>query len=118
MVETLNLADGLPVSLSTNYFAPRRFVGAGDVFRKTKSLPATLQHFGIKNHSRAVSRITARLPSSEDARLLQQQPTRPVLQSEAIDVDEQGIPVVVTTTRFASDRVQIIFNTATVKPAA
>ena len=69
----------------------------------------------MKNYVRAVSRITARLPSTEDARQLEQPVTRPILQSEALDVDEQGRPLSALITRFASDRVQIVFNTAPIK---
>jgi hypothetical protein len=37
--------------------------------------------------------------------------TRPILQSEAINIDLAGRPIEFGVTRFAADRVQIVFET-------
>ena len=51
-------------------------------------------HYGIDDYTRKWSRITAALPSPEVARLLGQPKTRPILQVEALNVDQQGAPAV------------------------
>ena len=40
--------------------------------------------------------------------------TRPVLLTEAVDVDAEGKPVSVSLTRFASDRVQLVLDSTVV----
>jgi GntR family phosphonate transport system transcriptional regulator len=60
--------------------------------------------------------VTARLPTTEEARHLKQPVTRPVLQSEALDMDAVGQPLSVNYTRFASDRVQIVLDTVGGEP--
>ena len=57
-------------------------------------------HYGIDDYTRKWSRITAALPSPEVARLLGQPKTRPILQVEALNVDQQGAPLQYSITRF------------------
>jgi GntR family phosphonate transport system transcriptional regulator len=111
LLERVNSAGGRPISISTVYFAAARFPGFEQVYAETQSITETLRRFGVEDYVRAVTRVTARLPTAEEARHLKQPVTRPVLQSEALDVDTAGKPLSVNYTRFASDRVQIVLDT-------
>lgn len=110
MMERLSAAGGLPVSLSTMYFPAARFRGFVEAHAETGSVTEALRRFGVADYTRAATRITARLPTQEEARHLKQPATRPILLSEAVDVDAEGRPVAVNITRFASDRVQIVLG--------
>jgi GntR family phosphonate transport system transcriptional regulator len=110
LLERVNFAGGMPVSRSTLYFPAARFPGFGEVYAGTQSITGTLRHFGIDDYARATTRVTARLPTAEEARDLKQSVTRPVLLSEALDIDPSGRPISVNITRFAGDRVQIVFD--------
>jgi GntR family phosphonate transport system transcriptional regulator len=111
LLERVNSAGGVPVSISTLYFPAARFSGFDRIYAQTQSITETLRRFGIEDYVRAETRLTARLPNAEEARHLKQAANRPVLQSHALDVDSVGEPVSVNITRFASDRVQILLET-------
>jgi len=53
------------------------------------------------------------MPTAEEARRLKQPVTRPILLTEAVDVDSDGRPISVSITRFASDRVQLVLDSTT-----
>lgn len=110
MLERLSLTGETPVSLTTLYLPSGRFGGFARIFAEAGSLPAAVARFGITEQRRGVTRVTARLPSAEEARLLRQPATRPILQSEALYLDPEERPVWVAISRFASDRVQIVFD--------
>jgi GntR family transcriptional regulator, phosphonate transport system regulatory protein len=109
-LDRISLADAVPVSLATIYLPAARFPGFASIYREHPSITATLRHFGIGDYVRSRTRVTARLPSPEEALHLKQPQSRPVLQAEALDLDLAGRPIAVNITRFAGDRVQITFD--------
>ena len=110
MLETLSSAGGLPVSLSTSYFPAGRFPGLAGLVAETGSITRALERCGIADYARASTRVTARMPTAEEAKRLKQPVTRPILLAEAVDVDTDGRPISVSMTRFASDRVQLVLD--------
>lgn len=101
-------ADGRRISYSTAFFPRALFPGMVRVYRELKSVTRTLDHFGVTDYSRRQTRITARMPSGEEARELGQPRNRPVLVTESVNVDESGVPVEFGICLFASDWVQIL----------
>ncbi|HET8726510.1 MAG TPA: UTRA domain-containing protein, partial [Alphaproteobacteria bacterium] len=59
---------------------------------------------------RKSTRVSARMPTAEEARRLNQPKTRPVLVAESVNVGRDQRPVEYVVTRFASDWVQIVFE--------
>ena len=108
VLETVGEADGQRLCVTSHYFEARRFPGIAEVFVREGSITRTLAHFGIRDFERRSTRVTARLPSPEDARYLHQPKTRPVLVTEAINATPDGQPVEYGLSRFASDRVQLV----------
>lgn len=109
-IETLGEADGRPISIATHYFPKPRFETIVDAYVETRSITQALKHFGIDDYVRKSTRVSARMPTAEEARRLNQPKTRPVLVAESINVDSDRRPVEYVVTRFASDWVQIIFE--------
>lgn len=109
-LRTLNLADGVPISIGTNYFSAERFDGIQVAFRETSSITRSLAGFGITDYVRKHTRVTAHMPTIEEARVLKQPPNRPVLQSTSIDTEPDGRPIQLGLTRFAGDRVQFVID--------
>ena len=70
----------------------KRFPDFAERLTALKSVSKVYAHYGIDDYTRKWSRITAALPSPEAARLLGQPKTRPILQVEALNVDQQGAP--------------------------
>lgn len=110
-LETLHEVDGRPASISSNFFPAERFPELIPVFAESRSITKALAHHDVGDYQRRSTRVTARMPDATDARYLQQPRNRPILVTEAVNVDRDGKPIQFSVTRFASDRVQIVFET-------
>ncbi len=107
-VDRLALADGRPVVLGTHHFPAARFAALAARLAEDPSISAAMAACGVPDYRRKVTRITARLPTPEEAELLQQSRSRPLLVAEAVNVDPQGAVVDVTFARYAAGRVQLV----------
>lgn len=103
-------AENRPISASEHYFDEKRFPDFAERLTALKSVSKVYAHYGIDDYTRKWSRITAALPSPEVARLLGQPKTRPILQVEALNVDQQGAPLQYSITRFVGDMVQLMVS--------
>ena len=109
-LESLGEVDGQPVSLSSHYFPAKRFPALIPVYSKTGSITKALEHHGVGDYRRKVTRVMSSLPEPEEAALLKQASVRPVLLVESVNVDREGVPVQFSRTRWAGDRTQLIFE--------
>ncbi len=107
-VDRLGLADGRPVVLGTHHLPLPRCAAAQEVLETKPSITAALEACGIPDYRRQSSRITARLPTPDEADLLQQSRSRPVLVAESLNVDPAGQPVDWTIAVYAAGRVQLV----------
>jgi len=110
-IETLGKAGDAPVSYARHAFPAERFAALPDAFAATSSITQALAACGVADYTRRVTRILARMPSETEALHLEQPLTRPVLQTDAVNVDPQGVPVQRSTTIFSGDRVQVVVAT-------
>ncbi|MCP1676458.1 GntR family phosphonate transport system transcriptional regulator [Natronocella acetinitrilica] len=110
LIEHLREVDERPISVSTHYFVKQRCDGLIEAYRECGSITQALFRVGIKDYLRDVTRVTARLPDADDARLLQQPRTQPVLVSEGVNVDLQQRPIEYALGRFSGQRVQFVFR--------
>jgi GntR family phosphonate transport system transcriptional regulator len=108
VVERVSLADGRPVVVGTHHFPAARFGRLPALLAENPSITAALTACGVPDYRRKVTRITARLPTPEEADILQQSRNRPVIVTESINVDPTGEVVDVTFGRYASGRVQLV----------
>jgi GntR family phosphonate transport system transcriptional regulator len=107
-LEILGEADGRPISVAGHYFPKARFDGLIEAYRRTGSITRALQGFDVQDYTRTLTRITTRLPSAEEARLLRQPRSRPLIVSEALNVDGAGKPIEFGIARFAGERVRMV----------
>jgi GntR family phosphonate transport system transcriptional regulator len=110
VAERLALADGRPVVLGTHHFPAARFRHMPALLAVNPSISAALAACGVPDFRRQVTRITARLPTAEEAALLQQSRARPILVAEAVNIDPSGAVVDVTFGRYAAGRVQLVVD--------
>ena len=110
VLETTGAADGRPINVSTTYFPAQRFPGLAELYRREMSVTKVMKHFGVDDYTRLESRVSAELPSAEDARRLKLPRSRPLLVVQSIDVDTQGQPISFNHVRFAGDRVHWTFD--------
>lgn len=108
MAETVNEANGHPVSVAIAYYPAARFDGFLEMLSEGVGSSEMLKRLGVEDYVRAESRITTQMPSEETARLLKQPLTRPLLCVESIDIDLEGHPIKYGETVFCGDRVQLV----------
>jgi GntR family transcriptional regulator, phosphonate transport system regulatory protein len=105
-IEMIAYADSVAVSYGIHSFPARRFAALPKAFADTNSITAALVRCGVSDYTREVTRLLTRLPSEREARYLEQAPSRPVLQAEAINVDMANVRIQRSLVVFAGDRVQ------------
>ncbi len=110
-LESLSEADGQPMSIGSSFFPARRFPELIPVYAETGSITKAMEHHGVGDYRRKVTRVTAVLPEAEEAVLLRQASNRPVLLIESLNVDGKDVPVQFARSRFAADRTQLVFET-------
>lgn len=109
MLERLGLADDRPVSLSTHWFPSARFPGLLEALRRV-GISQALAECGLADYRRQVTRVSARLPSIQEASLLRMPRNRPILVTENVNVDGAGVIVEYGTACYPTPRVQIVFE--------
>ena len=110
VMEAAREVEGVRLSISTHICPADRFAHVPDHFAKTGSITEALQRCGVEDYHRRSTRISARLPSAEDARYLHQPRNRPILVTESVNVDPNGVPIELGITRFAGDRIQMLVD--------
>lgn len=109
MIERSCRADSAMVGMARHYFPADRFRTLREAVTTTHSISQALISIGIENYFRRSTAVSARLPTSREARLLQQPVSRPVLVSKAINIDDTGRPIEFGVTLFLADRVRFEF---------
>jgi GntR family phosphonate transport system transcriptional regulator len=79
-----------------------------EIYTKVRSVTKALKQIGISDYRRVSTRVTARLPAPEEARLLRLGTNQPLLITEGVNADGDGRPIEYTMGCFASDRVQLV----------
>jgi GntR family phosphonate transport system transcriptional regulator len=115
LLTVLGEADGVPLSLGLNYFPAARLPQLLSVLReqsaaKTQPLSITqaLRAAGVDSYRRRRTKISARLPTAEEARSLRMARTQPVIETESVDVGEDNSPITYARTCFRADRLQFV----------
>lgn len=110
-LETRRSVDGRPLNIGTHHFPLRRFPTLGEAYKAERSITGALRRLGVADYTRKTTRVTARLPDGDEARLLMQPRNHPVLVTESVNVDEADRPIEYGVARFAAERVQFVFET-------
>ena len=110
VLERLGLADGVPVSLASHFFSPARLPGILESLQAAPTITAALRVVGVPDYVRQSTKVSARLPTSVEANLLQVGRSRPLLVCENTNVDDTGQVVEFGIARYPSTRVQVVFE--------
>ncbi len=105
LIESVGIADGIPILFSRHYFPLARVPAIGKAFERTLSITAALKRAGINSYARISTQVTARLPSVEEACHLEQPASLPILVVESVNVDAARCPIDFGIAHFASDKV-------------
>ncbi|MGL4237716.1 phosphonate metabolism transcriptional regulator PhnF [Tabrizicola sp.] len=107
VIEGISLADGEPLAAFRSVMPAGRFPGLLLELEKTSSVTAALAACGVKDYTRASTRITAKLATPLLALALKVPTGAAILRSVAVNVDAAGVPVEYGTAWFAGDRVAL-----------
>jgi GntR family phosphonate transport system transcriptional regulator len=110
VLERLGFADDRPVSLVRHYFPALRLKGMLQALQAAPRITAALRAVGVDDYLRQQTRVTARLPTQNEAVLLRMARNRPVLITENVNVDRAGTIVEFATGCYPTPRVQIVFE--------
>lgn len=110
VMERLGMADGTPVSLGSHYFTPSRLPGILEALQGAAGITEALARVGVADYVRVSTRVSARLPTSVEANLLQVGRARPLLVCENTNADPSGRIVEFGIARYPSTRVQVVFE--------
>ena len=109
-IEALRFADRVPICISTSWLSAERFPGAGNVFATARSMTKLLEHYGVRDYRRGLTRITAAIAEASDAARLDLALGRPILVVDSTDLDADGTPLVTKRSRFAAERVAFVVD--------
>jgi len=109
-LERLGLADGRPVSMGTHHFPAARFPKLLAALRAGMTITEALSEAGVADYRRQVTRVTARMPSEQEAALLALPRNRPLLITENVNIDASGAVVEFGISRYPTPRVQLVFE--------
>jgi len=111
-LETLRVADGVPMIVATSWFEQARVPNFVADYADSGSITTALKRAGIEDYRRKETRLTAELVEARDAQQLGLALGQPVLVMESINLDMEGKPIQVTRARVAADRMQLVVNGA------
>ena len=107
----LSRAAGVAVSRSVRWLSVERFP---EIDRRLvtarASITAAFASYGITDYVRLSTRLTARLATRDEARMLSLGRGAAILQSVAIDGLPDGTPLQVAVAAFAADRVEMVLD--------
>ena len=109
-LESLHVADGVPLSIATSWLSAERFPGIVGGYAESGSITEAMRREGVEDYRRRETRLTAERLSAADAEHLATPPDGLVLVARAIDVDLAGRPIQVLRTRFHADRMELVFR--------
>jgi len=106
----LRRSEGKPLGLTDHWFDADAFAEMPTLFEEFGSITACYKAMGIADFRRRETRVSARLPKTREAELLQTPRTRPLIITSAINTDPAGRVIEYGITRFSADRTTIVFE--------
>lgn len=107
-VDTMTVVDTIVVSLTASYFPLPRFEKIETIIEETGSFSEAWKRLGVQEYRRHESRISAVALSKLDAELLSMSRGQPAIFVTNINIDEEGLPIVVSFTRIAPQHMELV----------
>ena len=107
VAEGISSADDLPLAVFVSVFPAKPFPNLPEALQRTHSVTASLKEAGIKDYTRASTRLTAEAATPLQALHLRISERAPVLCAVSVNIATDGTPVEYGKTWFAGDRIQL-----------
>ncbi len=109
-MESIGKADGKVIGIFRQFYPYALCKGLDGLYRDTGSITKGLQLLGITDYTRKANTISARMPTSAEAALLEISRSRPVLITETVNVLHDDTPIEYGVNCWSSDRVQFTID--------
>ena len=109
-LETLHVADGVPLSVATSWFVEDRFPRIVAAYAETGSISKALVAHGIDDYHRRQTTITAERVTPIDAGHLGCGADAVVLSTQSANYDTAETPIQFSKSRFLAERVELVFD--------
>jgi GntR family transcriptional regulator, phosphonate transport system regulatory protein len=109
-LDLLRSGDEVPIVLARHSVPADRFPDFAERFAKTRSITQTFASYDVVGYTRKATRISARLPTSQEAQDLAAPPSAPILAWSSVNADVDGRPIDLDASVFAASRVDIVFD--------
>lgn len=106
-IDTLRVADGVPITVATNWFRQDLLPDLVPHYAELGSISKAMARAGFENYKRDKSWVTAIAATVHDARLLQVEVGFPLMQITSVNVSETGEKLQYTRSRFRGESVQL-----------
>lgn len=108
--DTVGEASGSVVSIARHHLPAALFPNAIGTVGTFSCVTEVYARFGFRSTQRRTSEISARLPTAEEARHLEQSRTEPVLEVRSLKTSRNNLPIDYTVARFSAARVSVFFD--------
>lgn len=109
-LETLGIADGVPLSRASHVFIPR-LSEIAELFRRLGSITLALRELGVADYIRLSTEVTARHAMAAEAADLALAPGAILLEIHAVNALPGGEPIQYSRTLFPADKVKLNLRT-------
>ena len=97
-------ADGIPVELGDSYYPAERFPDFDHARLRYPTISAALASYGVTDYERLSTEIEARMPTADEARILRQPKSVPLLVTRKVDADTDGVPITYSESVWPAER--------------
>lgn len=101
----IGTANGTPIELASVYVPADRFPDFPNVRNRHATTTATFTAYGIADYVRVSTTIETRMPTADEARMLRQPDSAPVLVVTRVDADMAGVPILFGQAVWSGERV-------------
>ncbi|AYG64363.1 GntR family transcriptional regulator [Rhizobium jaguaris] len=109
VVDLLGFVGNRPLAISRSFLDAQRYGKFVEAMGEQADIERALLAYGIKSVKPTGVTMFARMPTSEEATLLDQSIARPVVQKECADLDDDG-PIRYHVACYAADRIKFTFD--------
>jgi GntR family phosphonate transport system transcriptional regulator len=106
----LRTGDDVPIVVARHSMPVDRFADFAERFAEIRSITRTFASYNVVGYTRKATRISARLPTPQEAGDLAVSASAPVLVWVSVNVDTDGRPINLDASTFAASRVDIVFD--------
>jgi GntR family phosphonate transport system transcriptional regulator len=110
VLELLRSGDDIPIVLARHSVPADRFPDFAERFAEIRSITRTFASYDVVGYTRKATRISARLPTHQEADDLAISISAPVLVWGSVHADTKGRPINLDASTFAASRVDIVFE--------